>query len=59
MKSKTMTKDLVKVSTFAKLTGRRTQDIYNMIKPQEIEAEYQDGSPFIDLNKYNPEDFKK
>tara|TARA_R100001530_G_scaffold128398_1_gene98111 strand:+ start:131 stop:298 length:168 start_codon:yes stop_codon:yes gene_type:complete len=52
-------KKLVKVSTFAKLTGRRTQDIYNMIKPQEIEAEYQDGSPFIDLNKYNPEDFKK
>ena len=56
---KMKSKNLVKVSTFAKLTGRRTQDIYNMIKPQEIEAEYQDGSPFIDLNKYNPEDFKK
>ena len=56
---KMKSKNLVKVSTFAKLTGRRTQDIYNMIKPQEIKAEYQDGSPYIDLNKYNPEDFKK
>ena len=51
--------NLVQVSTFAKLTGQRTQKVYQWIQPQRIVPKIQDKKPFIDLNKYNPEDFKK
>ena len=52
-------KNLVQVSTFAKLTGQRTQKIYIWCQPQRIKPDYQDEKPYIDLNKYNPEAFKK
>ena len=51
--------NLVQVSTFANLTGQRTQKVYEWIRPQRIVPKIQDKKPFIDLNKYNPEDFKK
>jgi predicted DNA-binding transcriptional regulator AlpA len=52
-------KTLVTVKTFSKMTGLSTVEVYNMIKPQRIRPRMIDGKPFIDLNEYNPKNFKK
>jgi hypothetical protein len=54
-----MKKDLVRVSTFATLTGQTRQKVYKWCEPQKIEPDIEDETMFIDLNKYKPEDFKK
>jgi len=54
-----MDETLVTPRRFAKMTGLSPVQVYNMIKPQRIRPRIIDGKPFIDLNEYNPKNFKK
>ena len=54
-----MEETLVTPRKFAKLTGLSPVQVYNMIKPQRIAPTLVGGKPFIDLNRYNPKNFKK
>ena len=54
--------NLVQVDTFAKLAGIDRIEAYSLIKPQKIiptEVGAKGEKKFIDINKYNPKNYKK
>tara|TARA_R100000664_G_scaffold33959_1_gene53010 strand:- start:621 stop:791 length:171 start_codon:yes stop_codon:yes gene_type:complete len=51
--------NLVGVDTFAKLAGIDRIEAYSLIKPQRIIPTVIGTKKFIDINKYNPKNYKK